>query len=326
MSTSRRYPLYRRPHKSKTATFRSAEAKVLRRRDGWIDRVTGADQALLVPRSAPTDLFLTSRGRTCLLGTPCSQSTPGYPCESVCERGSAGEKGGATLGVQAAPGATCMDLFSAWLPTVGIVLPRARACDDAGIGGAKRRAADRLQERGGRSRPFPGSVWGDSGCVLVSSRRVSHRESYSMALFLLRRAARVARPAAIGRGAIAGDARGGGSVSFFVLPAYVAFEAARDLLFLDSEPDQSIVGLVLAALSLTVMPCLAWAKRRTADHLHSPTLRTDATETLLCSWLSAALLGGLVLNARADHSGRQRGQVPQPRWRRRGRILLIGRG
>jgi hypothetical protein len=111
---------------------------------------------------------------------------------------------------------------------------------------------------------------------------------------------------------------------FFVLAA--AFEAARDLLFLDSEPDQSIVGLVLAALSLTVMPCLAWAKRRTADHLHSPTLRTDATETLLCSWLSAALLGGLVLNARADHSGRQRGQVPQPRWRRRGRILLIGRG
>jgi divalent metal cation (Fe/Co/Zn/Cd) transporter len=115
-------------------------------------------------------------------------------------------------------------------------------------------------------------------------------------------------------------------VSFFVLPAYVAFEAARDLLFLDSEPDQSIVGLVLAALSLTVMPCLAWAKRRTADHLHSPTLRTDATETLLCSWLSAALLGGLVLNVIADslraptRSG-SAAPVASP-----GRILLMGRG
>jgi divalent metal cation (Fe/Co/Zn/Cd) transporter len=86
-------------------------------------------------------------------------------------------------------------------------------------------------------------------------------------------------------------------VTFFVLAAYVAFQAVRDLFFVDSEADQSTVGIVLAALSLTVMPALAWAKRRTAAQLHSPTLRADATETLLCSWLSAALLGGLVLNA-----------------------------
>jgi divalent metal cation (Fe/Co/Zn/Cd) transporter len=57
-------------------------------------------------------------------------------------------------------------------------------------------------------------------------------------------------------------------VSFFVLAA--AFEAAWDLLFVDSEPDQSTVGLVLAALSLTVMPSLAWAKRRTADQCTPP--------------------------------------------------------
>ena len=86
-------------------------------------------------------------------------------------------------------------------------------------------------------------------------------------------------------------------VTFFVLAAYVAFEALRDLFLVDAEADESPVGIVLAALSLTVMPLLAWAKKRTADGLHSPTLRADATETLLCSWLSLALLAGLVLNA-----------------------------
>lgn len=85
-------------------------------------------------------------------------------------------------------------------------------------------------------------------------------------------------------------------VTFFVLAAYVAFEALRDLFFVDAEADESPVGIVLAALSLTVMPLLAWAKKRTADGLHSPTLRADATETLLCSWLSITLLAGLVLN------------------------------
>lgn len=86
-------------------------------------------------------------------------------------------------------------------------------------------------------------------------------------------------------------------VTFFVLAAYVSVEAVRDLFFSDAEADESAVGIALAALSLLVMPALAWAKTRTADRLGSPTLRADATETLLCSWLSAALLVGLVLNA-----------------------------
>jgi divalent metal cation (Fe/Co/Zn/Cd) transporter len=60
---------------------------------------------------------------------------------------------------------------------------------------------------------------------------------------------------------------------------------------------ESTVGIVLAALSLIVMPGLAVAKRRTADRLGSPTLRADSRETMLCAWLSAALLTGLVLNA-----------------------------
>lgn len=86
-------------------------------------------------------------------------------------------------------------------------------------------------------------------------------------------------------------------VTFFVLAAYVSVEAVRDLFFIGTEPDESAVGIALAALSLVVMPLLAWAKNRTADQLGSPTLRADAIETLLCSWLSAALLAGLVLNA-----------------------------
>jgi Cation efflux family len=85
--------------------------------------------------------------------------------------------------------------------------------------------------------------------------------------------------------------------TFFVLAGYVAIEAGRDLFFIDAEADESPVGIALAAVSLVVMPVLAWGKKRTADRLHSPTLRADATETLLCSWLSTALLVGLVLNS-----------------------------
>lgn len=87
------------------------------------------------------------------------------------------------------------------------------------------------------------------------------------------------------------------AITFFVLATYVAIEAGRDLLIFDGEAGESVVGIVLAALSLAVMPTLAWAKRCTATELGSPTLRADAQETFLCAWLSAALLAGLVLNA-----------------------------
>ena len=82
-----------------------------------------------------------------------------------------------------------------------------------------------------------------------------------------------------------------------MLPAYVFFYAARDLDRADGEADESTIGIILAALSLAVMPTLAFAKRRAATDLGSPTLRADAQETFLCAWLSAALLAGLVLNA-----------------------------
>lgn len=87
------------------------------------------------------------------------------------------------------------------------------------------------------------------------------------------------------------------AVSFFVLAGYVMVEAARDLFFVHAETGESRIGIVLAGLSLVVMPVLAIAKRRTATRIGSSTLAADAAETMLCGWLSAVLLGGLALNA-----------------------------
>lgn len=87
-------------------------------------------------------------------------------------------------------------------------------------------------------------------------------------------------------------------VSFLVLAAYVTVEAAKSLLTREA-PDESTVGIVLAAASLVVMPVLARAKRQVANAMGSAALRADAQQTTLCAYLSAILLGGLVLNAAA---------------------------
>jgi len=86
------------------------------------------------------------------------------------------------------------------------------------------------------------------------------------------------------------------AVTFFVLAAYVTFESVRDLVA-HTEPSESVPGIVLAALSLVVMPVLAVVKRRTGEAMGSATLIADAAETMLCSLLSLILLVGLVLNA-----------------------------
>jgi divalent metal cation (Fe/Co/Zn/Cd) transporter len=85
-------------------------------------------------------------------------------------------------------------------------------------------------------------------------------------------------------------------VSFLMLAAYVVWEAARDLLLRDA-PEVSYVGIAIAALSLVVMPLLARSKRRLAAQLTSRALQADSRQTSLCAYLSAILLGGLVLNA-----------------------------
>jgi divalent metal cation (Fe/Co/Zn/Cd) transporter len=85
------------------------------------------------------------------------------------------------------------------------------------------------------------------------------------------------------------------AVSFAALAVYVAVEAVISLAGHD-RPHHSTVGIVLAALSLVVMPGLAIAKRRTGRAMGSGSVVADGTQTLLCSYLSAALLLGLVLN------------------------------
>lgn len=84
--------------------------------------------------------------------------------------------------------------------------------------------------------------------------------------------------------------------SFFALAAYVTFESVRALLG-DHDPDPSMIGIALAAASLVFMPVLSWAQRRTGRALGSNAVVADSTQTLLCTYLSAVLLVGLVLNA-----------------------------
>jgi divalent metal cation (Fe/Co/Zn/Cd) transporter len=86
------------------------------------------------------------------------------------------------------------------------------------------------------------------------------------------------------------------AVSFVALAIYVGVEAVRDLVD-GAHPDASIVGIVLAGLSLTVMPVLARAKRRLASALGSQAVVADAKQTNLCALLSAVVLVGLGANA-----------------------------
>jgi divalent metal cation (Fe/Co/Zn/Cd) transporter len=86
------------------------------------------------------------------------------------------------------------------------------------------------------------------------------------------------------------------AVSFFVLAAYVAVESVRALAS-GADPDHSTVGIVLAAVSLAVMPGLSYAQRRAGRELGSATAVADSKQTLLCTYLSAVLLVGLVLNS-----------------------------
>ncbi len=86
------------------------------------------------------------------------------------------------------------------------------------------------------------------------------------------------------------------AVSFAVLAAYVGVESVRDLVA-GSRPEASAVGIVLAALSLALMPILARAKRRLAPVLGSRAVASEANQTSLCALMSGVLLAGLGLNA-----------------------------
>ncbi|MDT5112824.1 MAG: hypothetical protein QOK18_5162 [Mycobacterium sp.] len=86
------------------------------------------------------------------------------------------------------------------------------------------------------------------------------------------------------------------AVSFFGLAAYVTVEAVRSFLGV-GEARHSTIGIVLAAMSLVIMPVLSYAQRRAGRELGSLSAVADSKQTLLCTYLSAVLLVGLVLNS-----------------------------
>lgn len=84
--------------------------------------------------------------------------------------------------------------------------------------------------------------------------------------------------------------------SFFALAAFVSFDAVRSLIG-GSEARHSVPGIAIAALSLVIMPVLSWLQRRAGRELGSRSAVADSHQTLLCTYLSAVLLAGLLLNA-----------------------------
>lgn len=86
------------------------------------------------------------------------------------------------------------------------------------------------------------------------------------------------------------------ALSFFGLATFVVVDATRTLLG-GAGAAHSTVGIVLAAVSLAIMPGLSWFERRTGRELGSASAVADSRQTLTCSYLSAVLLLGLVLNS-----------------------------
>lgn len=86
------------------------------------------------------------------------------------------------------------------------------------------------------------------------------------------------------------------AVSFFALAGYVTVESVRSLLGAEAA-QHSLVGIVLAAVSLVVMPFLSYAQRRAGRELGSVSAVADSKQTLLCTYLSGVLLVGLLLNS-----------------------------
>jgi divalent metal cation (Fe/Co/Zn/Cd) transporter len=86
------------------------------------------------------------------------------------------------------------------------------------------------------------------------------------------------------------------ATSFYVIAAYVGFEAVRSLLTAE-RPDASWVGIGLAAITLVTMPPLAIAKGRIGEKLGSSATKSEGQQNMLCAYLSAALLLGLGANA-----------------------------
>jgi len=83
---------------------------------------------------------------------------------------------------------------------------------------------------------------------------------------------------------------------FIALALYIVYESGSTLIR-HEEPKRSIPGVVIAVAAVIVMPLLARAKRRVAGGIGSGAMHADSRQADFCAWLSAILLGGLLLNA-----------------------------
>ena len=86
--------------------------------------------------------------------------------------------------------------------------------------------------------------------------------------------------------------------TFVALALYILVQAGWTL-WTREAPEESLVGIILAVASLVIMPLVSWGKLHTAKVINSAALRSEAKETLACSYLSLTLLLGLVANAAA---------------------------
>ena len=81
------------------------------------------------------------------------------------------------------------------------------------------------------------------------------------------------------------------------LAFYILMDSGRRLIGIGHKPEPSMIGMILTAISLAVMPLLGRAKLRIAERLDSKALRADAYESITCAWLSGTTLAGLAVNA-----------------------------
>jgi divalent metal cation (Fe/Co/Zn/Cd) transporter len=86
------------------------------------------------------------------------------------------------------------------------------------------------------------------------------------------------------------------AIQFFLLAPYVAIEATRSLID-GARPDESLIGIALAATSVVLMPLLGRAKQRIGSRIGSSATASEGKQNLLCAYLAAALLVGLLGNA-----------------------------
>lgn len=85
------------------------------------------------------------------------------------------------------------------------------------------------------------------------------------------------------------------ALTFFILGAYILFQSLKKLIQSEA-PEPSLPGIIIAIVSIIIMPILTWQKYITGKQIKSPALIADSKETLACAFLSVALLFGLGSN------------------------------